>query len=213
MRKITTVLFDFDGVVADTEPLYSVFWGRMAEKYRLGIPDFTSRVKGLTMDAIFGKFFPGASAGERQEIIRECMAFEQEMDIREVPGAVGFIHLLKQRDYKVGLVTSSPASKMQFALRQLQLDHVFDTMVTADRIERGKPDPMCYCLAAADLAVTPGECVVFEDSFSGIEAGKSAGMKVIGLATTNPAASLKDKTYAVIPDFADRDKVLSYFVN
>lgn len=213
MGKITAVLFDFDGVVADTEGLYAVFWGNIAERYRLNIPDFTLQVKGMTMGAIFEKFFPGYPEAEKQRIIEECMDFEYRMEFREVPGATGFIQWMKDRDYPVGLVTSSPDSKLEFALERLHLSDAFDTIVSADRIVRGKPDPMCYRLAAADLKVSPEECVVFEDSFFGIEAGKRAGMRVIGLSTTNPAKKIAEKADAVIPDFTDKDKVLSYFVN
>lgn len=213
MGKITTVLFDFDGVVADTESLYGVFWGNIAERYRLGVPDFTLQVKGMTMEAIFGKYFSGYPEAEKQRIVRECMDYEYRMDFREVPGATGFIQWLKENGYGVGLVTSSPDSKLDFALERLHLSAVFDTIVSADRIDRGKPDPMCYLLAAADLRVLPAECVVFEDSFFGIEAGKRAGMKVIGLSTTNPAEMVAEKADAVISDFTDRTKVLSYFVN
>ena len=60
---------------------------------------------------------------------------------------------------------------------------------------------MCYLLAAKDLNVSPADCIVFEDSFAGIQAGTSAGMRVIGLTTTNPKESLKDKVYEVIPNF------------
>lgn len=213
MGKITAVLFDFDGVVADTETLYGVFWGKMAERYRLGIPDFTLQVKGMTMGAIFEKFFPGYPETEKRRIIEECMDYEYRMEYREVPGATGFIHWLKEKGFRVGLVTSSPDSKLAFALERLHLTAVFDTIVSADRIERGKPDPMCYRLAAADLKVPPAGCVVFEDSFFGIEAGKRAGMKVVGVSTTNPAEKIAEKADAVIPDFTDRDKVLACFVN
>ena len=67
---------------------------------------------------------------------------------------------------------------------------------------------MCYLLAARDLQVDPGECVVFEDSFSGIQAGTVAGMRVIGLAKTNPEEAIGDKVSAVIPDFSRPEKVL-----
>ena len=78
---------------------------------------------------------------------------------------------------------------------------MFDTIVTADRITKGKPDPMCYLLAANDLNVSPADCIVFEDSFAGIQAGTDAGMRVIGLSTTNPEETLKNKVYEVIPNF------------
>jgi len=99
------------------------------------------------------------------------------------------------------LVTSSDDAKLKRAFRLLKLDNLFDTVVSADRITKGKPDPMCYLLAASDLHVSPSDSLVFEDSFAGIQAGTNAGMRVIGLSTTNSEESLKDKVYQVIPDF------------
>ena len=177
---ITTIFFDFDGVVADTEPLYDIFWRQVAEKYHIGIPKIT----------------------------RACDEYEETMDFPEVKGAVRFLHMLKTKGYRVGLVTSSYRIKIERALKLMDIEKVFDTIVTADRITSGKPDPMCYLLAARDLQVDPGECVVFEDSFSGIQAGTVAGMRVIGLATTNPEEAIGDKVSAVIPDFSRPEKVL-----
>ena len=95
------------------------------------------------------------------------------------------------------MVTSSDDAKLKRAFRLLKLDNLFDTVVSADRITKGKPDPMCYLLAASDLHVSPSDSLVFEDSL----AGTNAGMRVIGLSTTNSEKSLKDKVYQVIPDF------------
>ena len=196
-----TVLFDFDGVLVDTEPVYDIYWNEAGIRYGLGISNFASYIKGTTLPSILEKYFPDASEAFRNQIIRESEAFEQQMPFPLVPGAMDFIRDLKAKGYRIGLVTSSDNRKMSRAFDMLQLNNSFDTVVTADRITQGKPDPMCYLLAAADLHVIPSDCIVFEDSFAGIEAATRAGMKVIGLSTTNPEASLKDKVIKVIPDF------------
>lgn len=82
-----------------------------------------------------------------------------------------------------------------------ELKEWFDTIVTADKITHSKPHPECYLLAAEELGVSPDECWVFEDSFSGLEAGRSAGMTVVGLATTNPSGAIQDKADIIIPNF------------
>lgn len=207
MNKITTTLFDFDGVVADTEPLYTEFWGQIGDKYQVGIPDFPTKIKGTTLQYIFDLYLSRLSEAEKEDVVLTLREFERQMPFPEIPGAVEFLHFLKDRGYKVGLVTSSLSEKMKIALERMDLEEVFDTVVTADRITKGKPDPMCYQLAAGDLHSAPEECVVFEDSFSGIQAGTAAGMRVIGLSTTNPAASLRDKVSAVIEDFTDPQAV------
>ncbi len=209
MAKITTALFDFDGVVADTEPLYDLFWAQMAERYHIDVPDFPLKIKGMVLTHIFDVYFSAYSREETEKIARASAEYEQQLEFPEIAGAKAFLHYLKKRNFKLGLVTSSSALKMQRALKKMELEDLFDTLVTADRITRGKPDPMGYLLAARDLQSQPAECVVFEDSFSGIQAGTDAGMKVIGLATTNPAEAIGKRVSAVIPDFSDLDGVFA----
>ena len=196
-----TAFFDFDGVVVDTEPIYDIYWNEAGKRYQTGIPNFASHIKGTTLPYILEKYFSDRSEEFKEMVIRESMEFEQQMPFPPVPGAMEFIHLLKSKDVKVGLVTSSDDAKLKRAFRLLKLDNLFDTVVSADRITKGKPDPMCYLLAASDLHVSPSDSLVFEDSFAGIQAGTNAGMRVIGLSTTNSEKSLKDKVYAASKSF------------
>lgn len=76
-----------------------------------------------------------------------------------------------------------------------------DHILTAEMFVRSKPDPECFLLGALVFDTVPENCVVFEDSFHGLEAGNRAGMTVIGLATTNPEEQIRDKANAVIQDF------------
>ena len=208
MNRITTALFDFDGVVADTEPLYDIFWEEIAEKYHIEIPNFAAKIKGTTLQGIFSTYFAGYPTEETDQIALASADYELRMHFPEIPGAVAFLRLLKERGMKVGLVTSSSAAKMRVALREMKIESLFDTVVTADRITKGKPDPMCYLLAAEEVCSAAEECVVFEDSFSGIQAGIAAQMRVIGLSTTNPADAIRNKVYAVVPDFRQPALVL-----
>ena len=198
---IRAVLFDFDGVIANTEPLYDLFWNEAADRYHIGIPQFASRIKGTIMPHILATYFGNHSEAERQRLQQECDEFEEKMDYTEIPGAKAFIHELQVQNVLMALVTSSKQSKIERALKELSLEQTFDTIVTADRIRKGKPDPFCYQLAAKELNIDPSECLVLEDSLAGIAAGTAAGMKVIGLSTTLPADRLVDKVHRIIPDF------------
>lgn len=201
MEKMKTALFDFDGVIVDTEPIYDLFWNDAAIRYELGIENFAHKIKGTTLPHILEKYFSGYSEEFRQKVVRESTEYEKEMPFPPMPGSIEFLQMLKAHGVKTGLVTSSDDTKIERAFRLLPLGNLFDTVVTADRITKGKPDPMCYRLAASDLKEDPADCLVFEDSFAGIQAGNAAGMRVIGLSTTNPADALKDKVFAVIPNF------------
>ena len=201
----TAVLFDFDGVIVDTESNYDIFWSGIASKYDLGIENFPSKIKGNIMSNILNTYFSRYPESVHNEIREACSDFEMRMEYRAIPGALEFIRTLKSHDIQVGLVTSSDNKKVAKASEALALQGIFDCIVTADRITRGKPDPMCFLLGASDLGKTPKECMVFEDSFAGIRAGLDAGMQVIALSTTNPKTLLQEKVNFVIPDFRNID--------
>ncbi|MDR1883888.1 MAG: HAD family phosphatase [Prevotella sp.] len=210
MTKISTVLFDFDGVIADTEPQYDIHINALGEKYNLGVKNFALQVKGTTSPDILKKYFNHLPSKEQSKIAKELEDFELNMDFPLVEGVMGFIGYLKENNYKTGIVTSSQDLKMKRALNILQLSDTFDVVVTAARITEGKPNPMCYKLAAEDLHSSPPECVVFEDSLHGIRAGQDAGMRVIGVSTTIPKEILSGKTNCVIPDFTDIQQIIKY---
>lgn len=201
MEQCKTAFFDFDGVVVDTEPIYDLFWNEAAQRYGLGIDNFADIIKGTTLPYLLETYFSNHSEEFRQMVIKESTDYEKTMPIPPMPGSIEFIQLLKEKGVRIGLVTSSDNTKVARAFQLLGLDNTFDTVVTADRITRGKPNPMCYLLAASDLNVSPEDCIVFEDSFFGIQAGNDAGMRVIGLSTTNSPESLQDKVFEVIPNF------------
>lgn len=200
MKQIKAALFDFDGVLANTEPLYDQYWDEAGIRYHTGIPHFAAVIKGTTMSNILKKYFSDRTEEERQQIQAESEAFESHMPFPPVPGSIEFVRMLKENGVQVGLVTSSENKKMKRAFKEMNLEGLFDTFVSENRITKGKPDPMCYLLAAEDLKRNPEDCIVFEDSFAGITAATRAGMRVIGLSTTNPEETLKDKVYKVIPN-------------
>jgi len=196
-------LFDLDGVIIDTEPQYDIFWKATAEKYQLGIENFEKIIKGTILPNILARYFSHFSEKTQQAIVVANQSFELEMEIVPVPGALAFLEDAKKAGIPMGLVTSSDDRKIEYVFRRLPVGQYFDTIVSADRILRGKPDPMCYLLAAQDLGISPENCYVFEDSFNGIKSGRAAGMKVIGLSTTNSADSIAKDCIGVIPDFTD----------
>lgn len=209
MTKKPTILFDFDGVIANTEPLYDVYIDGLGVKYNLGINNLAEKVKGVPTVEIIAKYFGHLDTKLIQEVEDNLADFEITMDIPPITGALEFIHYLKQNGYKIGLVTSSQLVKMERALKILKLENSFDSLVTADRITKGKPDPMCFLLAAKDMDASPENCIVFEDSLHGINAGLSAKMKVIGLTTSFTEEQIKDMVYATIPDFSNLEQVIS----
>jgi len=197
------LLFDLDGVIIDTEPQYDIFWKETGEKYRLGIENFENVIKGTTLPFILSNYFAGFPEAVQQDIVAANQAYELQMEIIPIRGALAFLESAKIAGIPMGLVTSSDDRKIEYVFSRLPVQHYFDSIVSADRITRGKPDPMCYLLAAQDLGIAPENCYVFEDSFNGIQSGNAAGMKVIGLSTTNSADSIAGACIKVIPDFCN----------
>lgn len=205
---IDTVLFDFDGVVADTEPSYDLFWNSKAEKFNLGFENFAAMIKGETFRNIIGEYFKCASDSEKAAIAKDLNAFEQEMPYKEIPGSANFIRILKERGFKLGLVTSSSMHKMKYALAKLGLGNCFDAIVTGDSIKEGKPNPQCYITAAQMLKSDPSNCAVFEDSINGMRAALGAKMRLFALSTTLPMEKIKMYSNTIFENFSNSQKIL-----
>ena len=194
------VLFDFDGVIADTESQYTYFWNKMGMDY-LGLEEFGHTIKGQTLVQIFGKYFDG-KLKEQQEIVPQLNAFEQNMSYDYIPGALEFMQELKKRGIRSAIVTSSNDIKMSNAYAaHPELLELVDTLLTSEHFSKSKPDPECFLKSMEALGATPQETIVFEDSFHGITAGRASGAKVIGLATTNSREALTPLCVLVIDDF------------
>ena len=194
------VLFDFDGVIADTESQYTYFWDKVGKDY-LGLDDFGMTIKGQTLIQIFGKFFDGMQK-EQEEIVPQLNAFEHDMSYEYIPGALEFMQELKKRGIRSAIVTSSNDIKMSNAYAaHPELHDLVDAVLTSEHFSKSKPDPECFLKGMEVLGATPQETIVFEDSFHGIAAGRASGAKVIGLATTNKREALTPLCDMVIDDF------------
>lgn len=198
-------LFDFDGVVADTETQYSRFWEEQGRTYHPELEDFAARIKGTTLKQIFDTYFDGMEQA-RQTIRQELTDFERNMPFDYIPGLTRFVDGLKARGVRTAIVTSSDRIKMEAARKAMpELERLFDRILTAEDFERSKPDPDCYVKAARALDTPPERCLVFEDSKAGLQAGRAAGMTVVGLATTLPSDVVAPMADLVAPDFRQLD--------
>ena len=198
--KNIAVLFDFDGVVVDTETQYSVFWHKMGVDY-LGMEDLESRVKGQTLMYIYDTFFPGMTK-EREEITVGLDRFEQDMSYDFVPGVEEFIADLYRNGVKMAVVTSSKDKKMEAVYRaKPEIKSMFDRILTAEMFTASKPAPDCFLLGMEVFDTTPETTYIFEDSFNGLKAGMASGATVIGLATTNSREEITPLCHYVLDDF------------
>ena len=194
------VLFDFDGVIADTESQYTIFWDKQGKDY-LGLDNFGHTIKGQTLVQIFDKYFDGMTR-EQEMIVPDLNAFEQTMSYDYIPGAYEFLKALKSRGIRTAIVTSSNDIKMSNVYASHpELLELVDAVLTSEHFSKSKPDPECFLKGMEVLGATPKETIVFEDSFHGISAGRASGAFVVGLATTNKSEALTPLCDLVIDDF------------
>lgn len=198
--KTIAVLFDFDGVIMDTETQYSIFWHKVGVDY-LGMEDLESRVKGQTLVYIYDNFFAGKTA-EQEEITAALNRFEQEMSYDYIPGVLDFIADLRSHDVKMAVVTSSNDQKMSAVYRaHSEVKTMFDRILTAEMFAHSKPAPDCFLLGMEIFGTTPETTYVFEDSFNGLKAGMASEATVVGLATTNSREDIAPLCHYVLDDF------------
>jgi HAD superfamily hydrolase (TIGR01509 family) len=206
MSQLKAALFDLDGVVFDTEPQYSIFWGSQCRLYHPEHPGLEHEIKGQTLTQIYDQWFSGPLLKEQPIITQRLNDYEAQMHYDYIDGFEQLIADLHAHGVKTAVVTSSNLPKMQAVYSyQPKFRELFDAILTSEDFERSKPDPDCYLKAAARLGAQTSECIVFEDSFNGLRSGRAAQMAVVGLATTNPVDAIRELSDIQISDYRNMD--------
>lgn len=182
------LLFDNDGTLVSSIESVNRCWTRWAAEYGVTAERFGRiQLHGRTAAEVAADLLPA-------HVVPEAVARIEDLEVEDVPG--GGVHLLPgTRD----LLDALPAERWAVVtsatrrLAEVRLGAVGvlpKTLIAADDVTRGKPDPEPYLLAARTLGVDPADCVVFEDAPAGLQAGRAAGMTTVALATTHPAHEL-----------------------
>ena len=191
------VVFDMDGTLVDSTQVVEAAWASWAARHHLVIKDVLSFSHGRPTIATLERFLPGR---DHSEELTELGHFEEThtTGIVAIPGAADVLQALQAHHCPWAVVTSAwrKLAETRILAAGLPLPPV---IVPIDEIRKGKPDPEGFLYAAAQLGVEPEECVVFEDTRPGIDAGLSAGMQVVGLLTTCSSQQLRHRP--LISDF------------
>jgi len=179
--KIRAILFDMDGLVLDTEKLYTRFWQEAANA--LGYPMTKEQALGMRSlnrgagEAKLRSYFgPLVNYEEvRNKRIALMDAYVEETGVTAKPGIGELLHFAKENGLKTAITTSSPLERTKRYLSQVGLETAFDELISGYMVEKGKPEPDIYLYAAEKLGVEPSECLVLEDSPAGILAAYRAG--------------------------------------
>ena len=181
--SIRAIIFDKDGTLHDTEKVYKQAWNAAAAEFN--VPDIENTVRDCTGTNIpfiaqyWAKKYPDVPF-EDYLPRRQFYYFgilEQGIPVKE--GAYELLTYLRAHGYKVGMATSTPWDTVKEHLERTDMMGYFDTIVTGDMIEHGKPAPDIYLLAAERLGVDPAECVGVEDSPNGVRSIHAAGMRAV----------------------------------
>ena len=201
IKDIQGALFDLDGVLIDSETVYTEIWSDIDKMFPTGVENFALRIKGTTLQDILDTYFPEELRPDVERYLRQR---EDDMLYRPFPHVIEFLEYLEAHRIPAAIVTSSNTHKMEHLFSQLpDLRRHFHAFITDSDVTHSKPDPEGYIKAAAALGVPSGRCCVFEDSFAGLAAGRAAGGMVVALATTNPYDSLTPHADMVIRDFSE----------
>lgn len=190
------ILFDMDGVLIDSEPLHEeaivTLSGELGDP--IGDKALLFSFKGApekNMASRFLDIYPATTLSIEDIIRRKVEIFaDLFVEVKLVEGAMEFVQASHASGRKQGLTTSATRATQQQAFTTFGFAPYFDTIITGEDIQRGKPDPEPYLLTAERLGLSPAECVVIEDSINGVLSGKAAGCVVIALTTTFPREDL-----------------------
>jgi beta-phosphoglucomutase len=200
------VIFDMDGVLIDSNPYHKIALQQFCTKYGFNLNDeeLKNRIYGRTnkewIRNLFGHDITEEElrkyALEKEELYRKLYA----KDISPVKGLLIFLTSLRSKGIKRAIGTSAPRGNVDFTLKSIDASHFFDIILDESDVEKGKPDPEIYIKCARAVGYAPANCIVIEDSISGLSAAKASGAKVIGISTTHSKEEMTDADL-VITDF------------
>jgi len=218
---LKAVIFDFDGVIADSEPLHcQAFQQVLKTRFDIAMPEslYYSKYLGYNdvdlADAVMHDFNLTAEPDEIEELLAEKTVVFEELARKKssiIDGVAEFIEMLKSEQIPMAICSGALASDIELMLDGSGFADAFKVIVTADDISKGKPDPEGFVLTVERLnevckgMMLPGECVVIEDSNWGLEAAKSAGMMRVAVANTYGLDELAENAEKVVSSLKDLD--------
>ncbi|MFD2033676.1 HAD family hydrolase [Belliella marina] len=185
------IIFDMDGVICHTNPFHSMAFKSFFAKRDMQPTEeeFAEHMYGKSNSYIMSHFFGRKIEGEellqledeKESLFREIYADK----IIPIAGYLEFLDTIKAKNILTGVATSAPLANLELIAGNLSLLNKMESVLASENVSKHKPDPEVYLKSADNLKVSPKNCIVFEDSFSGVTAALNAGMKVVGVLSSH----------------------------
>jgi beta-phosphoglucomutase len=194
--RLEAVLWDLDGVIADTWEYHYLAWRDVfAKRGATFTKEDFMRHFGRRHDTIIQFALGDKLSPEEFKAVTEAKQADYRRrvgaNIRALPGAIALIRALNREGIKTAIASSAPLENIEIIIRGLGIEDCFQAVAWGTEVAEGKPSPEIYLLAAKKLSVSPAGCVVIEDAIAGVAGARQAGMKCVAVTNSHPAASLK----------------------
>ncbi|WP_087026275.1 HAD family hydrolase [Thaumasiovibrio subtropicus] len=200
-NNVQAVMFDMDGTLIHSKSVIEEAWriGALAIGRKISPEEMEAHVHGRNADYTFRYFFGHLSSTELAEIKTIVNDYEATSRPALIDGAKCFLTQLKQSNIKIGLVTGSWQARVAFVLALHGLDEYFDIIITRENVSQGKPNPEGFLQCARQLNVPITQCLIFEDSQSGVQSAIASGAECVVISQPNDEKI--DETLPHVRDF------------
>ncbi len=208
------LLFDMDGVLINSNAAHLASWQVISKEDGVEFSkELFWQTFGMTSEYIVERYWgrPMTQSEIARVVERKETAFRESIlnSVTAIPGAVEFVVKTSQKGVKVALGSSAPRINVEYVVNWLGLKDVFgDAVVAGDEVERGKPAPDIFLAAAEKLNLPPQNCIVIDDSRSGVNAGKNAGMIAVGFFSEGHRSEEYERADLVVKNFDELEEAL-----
>ena len=189
------ILWDMDGVIADTGAAHYVAWQRLLGELERDLTrqDFDDTF-GMANAQILDLWLPSATTEEKRLLAtrKEVYFRDAVAQIKPVPGVPHWLAYGREHGYRQAVASSGEMANIVAVVKALDLGNYFESILSGAFLAKSKPDPTIFINAAASLGAKPCECLVVEDGVVGVQAAKRAGMHCLAITTTHPAEKLAE---------------------